>query len=375
MDKNFSFETIGSAARRTQRPVNPARIPSDVSFELEKSEGVRPSVAFMPHKYHPTVKKIHTVSNEDFGIAIPKGTIVSAVPVVSEGAYKAGFSVSGTAIADTTSGQLAVGIDNDSNVLYAGAEDPLYGYGKVLNAAVVANGGAIAQDAYHTYDYTDTERVKGDGTLITVSDRFTRAANIPLGIAHEDIYINREGQYLNASESSFMLFDSVLSDWLIAVPYVVSGGNYTVTCTANGAGVQTRSAAYTAMHGQGIACMVAPNKESVFALGNLVKSDLNGKFVPQASTAAAALTATPNAQTVGRIFAVDTKFPKDIEDTVQNYPLGHSGGTATYGLPLDLYRLVYYILTGSSIAVTYDNILTALNSGEMGIVWINLHVN
>lgn len=385
MDKNLNFETIGSSAKRTQRPINPDRIASDVSFELEKSEGVRPSVAFMPHRFCPTIKKIHTVSNEDFGIAIPKGTIVAGVPVVSKEAYEEGFvaPVSGTPTIEagaSASGQQVVGLDWEGNPLYANTDNPLYGYGKVINAAVIANGGELTKDTYSQYD-VDTARLKPDGSLVTTTDEFVRGANIPLGIAHQDIYINREGQYLNASESQFQLFDSVLADYLIAVPYVVSS-TYTVTCTVDGAGAQTQSAAYTAMYNQGIACMVAADVGDVFTLGNLVKSDPNGKFEPQFTEAEVEDDATyigsqsyPNLQSVGRIFAVDTKFPKDLIDIVQNYPNNTSGGTATYGVPYELYRLIYYVLTGSGTAITYTNIINAVNSGEFGIVYINLHVN
>jgi hypothetical protein len=387
MDKQFLFETTGSNTRRTQRPVNPDRIPSDVSFELEKSSGVRPSVAFMPHKYAPTIKKIHTVSNEDFAIAIPKGTIVSAIPVVNEAAYINGFANSGQLLANASSGDITVGIDNNSTTLFAGAQNPIHGYGKVINAAVIANGGVEVQDLYKDYDYTaGTRRIKQDGTYITNTDTFTRGANVPLGIAHEDIYINREGQFLNASESGFQLFDSILSDFLIAVPFVIDDttvdGTQVQMGVTQAGGVQTMEAGYAAMHAEGIACLIGADRNDVTSLGNLVASDLNGKFVPQwtnlncvGANPGAGITAVRNVQTVGTIFAVDTKFPKDIEDTTQNYPNNHAGGTNTYGIPLDLYRLMYYVYTGIGVTVNYDNLIEGINSGNWGIAWINLHVN
>jgi len=388
MEKNLNFETIGSSAKRTLRPINPDRIASDVSFELEKSEGVRPSVAFMPHRFSPSIKTIHTVTNEDFGIAIPKGTIVGGIPVVSKEAYIDGFEApgSGTPVIETTdtaSGQQVVGVDFEGNNIYASTDNPLFGYGKVINAAVIANGGDRTADLYTAYDVA-TERQLPDGSLVTITDSFVRGANIPLGIAHEDIYINREGQYLNASETAFQLFDSVLADYFIAVPYVVNGGavmSATVTNSVDAAGVQTMSAAYAAIYAQGIACLIAEDRGDVFTLGNAVMSDNNGKFIPQFTEVAIEAAGTyvgnlsTTLQTVGRIFAVDNKFPKDLIDTVQNYPYNHSGGTATYGLPLELYRLVYYVFTGAGIAITYDNIINAVNSGEFGIVYINLHVN
>lgn len=385
--ENLTFDLIGRSARRTQRPINPDRIASDVSFELEKSEGVRPSVAFMPHRFSPTIKTIHTVSNEDFGIAIPKGTIVGAIPVVSEEVYKNGFTapVSGTPVIESgtsASGEHVVGLDNDDDALYAGSDNPLYGYGKVLNAMVVANGGEIAKDTYSQYD-VDSNRLLPDGTAITISDTFKRGANIPLGYAHEDVYINREGQFLNASESKFQLFDAITADYFIAVPYVVSNGTYTpaVTTSADADGDQTQSDAYAAIYNNGVHCLIASALGDVFTIGNAVKSDLNGKFKPQ-FTETGIEASDPigsgqylNLQTVGKIFAVDTKFPKDLENTVQTYPNNTSGGTAIWGLPFDLYRLIYYVFTANGTTINYTNVFNALHSGDFGLVYINIHTN
>jgi len=447
MDKNLNFGKFGQNTVLPQRPISPHRIPSDISFEFEKSEGVRPSVAYMPHRYAPTIKVIQTKSGEKVGIAIPKGTIVSAIPVLNDNSYAAGYP--GNATVANSSGEHALGINIKGDVMLASVDQPLSGYGKVQNAAVIANGGTDVADQYNQYD-VETARVKLDGSLITTDDYFLRRANIPVGVAQEDIYINREGQYLNASESSFMLFDALLSDWLVAVPFVVNGGTNSGAVTAsvstfagttlasavtagatsidvadatgidvgykielnNGAGTsevvtvsavagntltisatanaynagdavnpsdpvygqKVMSPGYAAIYNNGITCLIANSANDIMTLGNYVASNIDGKYVPQFD-AASSLTAQPTAQTVGKIISVDNKITKDIEDTVQTYPYNHAGGTSTYGIPMDLYRLMAAVMSANGVPVDYDHLADGINRLDFGYVWINLHVN
>jgi hypothetical protein len=96
------------------------------------------------------------------------------------------------------------------------------------------------------------------------------------------------------------------------------------------------------------------------------------------AAAAQALADSKTSQTVGKLIAIDNKFPKDMEDLVQMYNQSAAGGTATYGLPSQLFAFVYSILkygVNGGTAPTFNQIVAAVDSGDMGMARINLHVS
>jgi len=180
----------------------------------------------------------------------------------------------------------------------------------------------------------------------------------------------------------------VLTDWFVEVPYVIVGGKVGIAYT--GVDPQFTSADYAnQVKWRDINkqyTYLTVEAADTFRNGLLVMSDGIGnyKLQPAASFASgviggAAASAYNNIvtnQTVGKILAIDNRWPKDMLEDVQTYPRSGMPGTQTAGMPKFLFDFVYdSIRIGVGSAPTVEEIYDAIRGGSFGVVRIQLHVS
>jgi hypothetical protein len=108
--------------------------------------------------------------------------------------------------------------------------------------------------------------------------------------------------------------------------------------------------------------------------GQLVQSDMYGKFIPQAGASAAIGTAA-TAQTVGKLILTDSRYPKDMMEIVDTYPDSQMPGTETGGLPSALFQFVRDIRFGIEGAYpTISSIVDHVQAGYYGLARIHLNI-
>jgi len=351
---------------------------SAVRGMFEISEGQRPAEVFYPYKYQ-RVRMIDTELED--GIVIPKGSIVSAY------SFKEPTTATSPIPPPASGGVVYVGEDAISGGSWSTSIDAgYYGYSEhVAGLLILANGGGDVATSHICERYTANDvtvgTMKTDGTLAALNDNApARAANYPIGVASSDIYQDIRGKYLNYDN-----FDKwgILCDWYIEVPYydstihtsiygrtsANSGYNQEATAVTDNyyAVVDTHVFLYD-YHDGSVAYPIRP--------GAMVKSDKFGKY----RTQRVAITTDLDdeyltGQTVGRIIALDNRFPKDQTDVVDTYPGSRMPGTETGGLPAHLFNFVRDWLTNHlGSTPTISQITTAVRSGAFGVARIQLHV-
>jgi len=358
-----------------QKNIDSTFLYDDVTWGFEHSEGDRPADPFLPERFSPTVRTIKKISLQQKGVVIPRGTILSAKPVMNQDFYwrttDNNFVVPGSG--ETLSGEVALGIGFDGSVLSSDIDDMVGGYDNIRLAGIIANGGITGgvNDTYHQHD-VDRGRVDVDGTLVTTSTAFLRPANIPIGITTEDTYIWDQGNKLNFNEISWNPFRSYQTDFMVEMPYCADQTTYDMAATASG-GTRTQGAAYTAVRALGMPFLTCPTLADMI-VGNFVSSNIDGKFTTQYA-AAAAMTGAKTVQTVGKLNSFTNKFPEDLEGLVETFHTTQTGGTATFGLKYNLFVFMNAILTSvKGSTPVYADYKDALDSGKFGMARVNLHV-
>jgi len=345
------------------RPDKYAESPLAQRARFEVSEGIRPAEYFAAYKYLPVQQK--DITTEDF-VVIPKGRILGGLSVYDidpEGGIK---------------GPL------DSGILY-GFEDQVgggtgsysqdmsyFGYDEYISTLLVpANGGAVSELYYTALD-VEAGTYKADGTYATVGDSVTIPENRPIGVAFHDWYQDIRGKYLNYR----MWPDGghVLTDWYIEVPYVVmQGSGVAFRATQNDPTLRSEFESVAKVFSY-----LSINTNEIDAgapIGMYVKSDLIGNYMPQAG---GAVDTQKTDQTVGKILALDTRFPKSGLEDVQTYPGSRMPGTQTAGLPSFLFEFVVACensVAGGQNDVTIEDVLGLVQSGKYGVARIQLLVS
>jgi len=346
-------------------------ITSDIFWGFETSPGDRPAEPIMPNRYAPVVRQIRNVSLFEKGIVIPSGSILSALPVMNGQYYLSAtpvlFDSLGAASGSISSGNIALGIGYNTLVNQVSMEDMVEGYDRIRLIGTIANGGEDVSDPYTQYD-VDRQRVGANGALVTTSDTFARGKNIPIGFTTEDLYIFDDGNKLNFTELKWNKFSSFATDYLVEMPYYAGSTAFHDGSTFGG-GSGSATANYLAAKALGLPFFWAPSLADMI-VGNFVQSDRNGKWRAQFA-AANAYTASKTVQTVGKVISFTNKFPGDLQGYVETYKTTRTGGTATYGLPYILYVFMTTVLGSTD----YTTIKNALNSGEFGMVRINVHTS
>jgi hypothetical protein len=392
-----SLNFVGSTnavENRLQKALPAEFLYSDIQYRFEVSEGSRPAEPFIANRYAPVLREIRTEGRFHKGIVIPKGTILSALPIFSTETYQtvaAPFGLGG-ASGSVASGELALGIGYDATLNAGDMNDMIEGYDILRLAGMIANGGTLVKDPYTTYD-TSRARVGTNGALVSTSDTFTRPANIPIGFVTTDIYLFDTGAKLNFTEGVFQRFSSFSTEYFVEMPYIAPTGSNSLTTykmnNTESSGTQTMGTAYAALRTIGIPFLTATEFEDLLP-GTFISPDLNGKYKVQ-NTGSGALTANRTAQTIGRLISVTNKFPQDMEGMVetysaihgvnrellgtgQNLPVSKVGGTATYGLDYILFVFAWTVLyhTLNGVAPTYAQIKDLMNSGAVGIARVNI---
>ncbi|MGD9697435.1 hypothetical protein [Acinetobacter sp.] len=295
-------------------------------------------------------------------------------------------------------GEIPVGVVSQldgTTPLYIGSDDSYYGYTRDIAGLVVPANGGTSRTI--TYDANDTAALvpnASTGAAVSVNGTYLLPANAPIGIAMYDIYQDIRGSFLN-----YELWKSygVLAEQHIKLPFVdfgllrllapdvkfvefVSGSKsgYKVGAATMDA---TKDAGYVAAENKYSFVYFDSDQNNVAGVsGQLFRSDLFGNWVPAGSAAAnsasISLDAAKTAQTIGRMLFVDTRFPKDLLETVETMYGQRVAGTGTEGLPENLYDFIISVLTaGGYVFGTVDPAKVAkefVQNGVFGYAHIQL---
>jgi hypothetical protein len=93
--------------------------------------------------------------------------------------------------------------------------------------------------------------------------------------------------------------------------------------------------------------------------------------VPEGTAATTAATA----QTICKLVLTDSRFPKDMLDTVDTYAGSRTAGTDTAGAPGFLFEFIrdaYYGINGSYPSAS--TVMTAIQAGQYGMARIQLNI-
>lgn len=342
--------------RQSLRPIADLSLNRTIG-EIDVSESNYPALPCYPHKYLP-VNVIDNVSDE--GIVLVKGTIVS---LITNQTQLLSASPSGMPV-PTTSGTVPTGDDASTATvgdwITENIDDSFFGYEQsIISLLVPANGGTAAEVRYSTLDDTI-----GAYTASTLPAMYI-GANMPAGIVYQDVYQDIRGLNLN-----YQMHDTVgiACRGFITVPFVdtnqITFGSSADTQTAT---LDTASCYYSTYRKYAFFYFDGSNNGG--SSGQVLKSDLLGKFVPEGTSTSTAITA----QSVGLLKACDSRFPKDLVGTVQTYPGSQVTGTDTGGVPSMLYHFAKDVLTVSlGSTPTNAQILDAIQHGKLGLARIAL---
>lgn len=378
---SFNLGTIQSQDVRT-RPSKYAQS-SLRNWRFEQSEGVRPAEYFGVYKYLPVA--FQDVNTEDW-VVIPKGRIVSALT-----GYDTTYA---SGLIPQNSGWLNVGNSGDYMGTGTGAniqvkmDTSSFGYDEHICALLVpANGGSGTVNMYYSSDdvTAGTKTSAVAGTLATASGAFSMAANIPIGVAFSDIYQDIRGKYLNyrMHEDGY----HVLTDWYVEVPFV----NKVSTGDAANFAIPTNNSVNTfgqwrELNKQFTYLSFDSSATTSYSVkpGALICPDILGNYVIQSLPSYTVSGVTPwvttqipaTCQTVGKLVALDSRFPKDDLEDVLTYPRSGMPGSQTGGIIKNLFDFVYYtLLIGNGTAPTIEQIYNGIRSGVFGLARIQLHVS
>lgn len=386
---SFNLGTIQKQDTRN-RPSKYAQ--SDLrNWRFEQSEGIRPAEYFGVYKYLPVA--FQDVNTEDW-VVIPKGRIVSAI-----GAFD---SSPGSGIAHPiNSGNITIGNSGDymgtgtGAVIDVSIDKSIFGYEEhICGLLVPANGGSGTVNMYYSADDVTAGTKILTGTAAAASGAFALPANIPIGVAMTDMYQDIRGKYLNYRMHPDGY--NILTDWYVEVPFVdYKGGgdaedfSLPVNNSVNTFGrwrALNKQFTYLSFDSvSGVASVTA---------GALVCPDILGNYALQAAptftstlvgnsgTISTVFANTGShlrvqtAQTVGKLIALDTRFPKDSLEDVLTYPRSGMPGSQTAGMIKNLFDFVYYtLLIGNGTAPTIEAIYNGIRSGVFGLARIQLSVS
>lgn len=350
---------------------------SKLRGHVERSEGERLSDPFYPYKCLP-VMFIDTETQD--GVVLPKGTIVSLLT------NETVVAVTPSGIPPISSSGIIPGFDDattaSTTIQTFNIDSSFFGYDdSVAGLLVPANGGIVSRIPYSADDAT-MGTFTCSGLVVTaamgadpVYNYCTVDANMPVGIVMMDVYQDIRGKYLN-----YQMWDiwGVLCDYYIEVPYVDINE---FTYFASGL-VDAQDDHITNLSTTTCAGYLATWKKHAFfyfdgsstrsaQAGQLVESDLYGKFIPQGT----AVTTSATAQTIGKLILTDARYPKDMLELVDTYPGSRMPGTETGGLPSQLFeffRDAYMGIYGSY--PTIEQAVNTVQAGTFGIARIQLNI-
>ena len=385
-NERLSF-TLGNIQKQDTR-VRPSKYAQSAlrNWRFEQSEGVRPAEYMGVYRNLPVA--FQDVNTQDWCV-IPKGRIVSAV-----GAFNA-TPVSGI-VHPASSGKITIGNAGDYMGTGTGAkievniDSSFFGYDNhIVNLLVPANGGSGIFNWFYSADDVTAETKTTAGVTATASGAWAMPANIPIGVAFEDIYQDIKGKYLNyrMHEDGY----HVLTDWFVEVPFVDIGNSYlgTLSGIIPVNGNAANSAIWRNVHKNFTNLVIDTNANTVVP-GIHLKSDGIGNYVQETAATPAGTTASGGiftgtaptaylcprtAQTVGKLIALDTRYPKDYLENVLTYPRSGMPGNQTAGLIKNLFDFAYYTISAVGTAPTIEQINDYVQRGVFGMARIQLLVS
>lgn len=358
----------------------PLRMP--LTWQLLRNPNPLSPESVFPARFLP-VTSIDT--NVEDGVVIPMGVVTSLKPVFPTSVYVAAGADAELGI--SASGSMVVGKNAYGTDISYSVEDQQNAYGDYQTAVlVISNGGNAVQDQYNDLD-VQLSTVKANGSLAAAGDTYARSANIPFGVTTSPVYQDYRGRYLNSDGTKLQL-DAPYRHGYMWVPFVIddASNSFKFAKLTNAGGVQSIHGVNKADHAGYIACLpkcgflwlgdrdgVADNAvDEAFVSGELLTSDYNGRFVPQSATNADALTGAKNAQTIGRIVTLDSKWPKSLRGLEDTYPGSGMTGTDTAGIDKFIYEFVEGILKAAGKSYARTDVLNAIKSGRFGMASIEV---
>jgi hypothetical protein len=371
MKMNFSAET---ARKQPMRTAPSKYLTSRLRPNVERSDGIALSEAFYPARCLPVMWQ--DVETEEW-VVLTKGTIVSLLTkeIGASGMVNVSSSGSIPVFDDATTAA--------ADVVTANIDSSYWGYPEAIAGLLTpANGGAISEIPYSTNDVTAGTFCPGAHVMTTarlndpIQNFYSVAANMPIGIVYQDVYQDIRGKSLNYETFSIW---GVLCDKYIEVPFVdyykasnfVSGFVDSYEDKINNMSTTT-CAGYINVWKKYPFFYFSSNAGPIGAYpGQLIKSDLYGKFMPQGT----AVTTAATAQTIGKLVLTDSRFPKDMLEAVDTYYDSRMPGTQTAGAPGFLFEFIrdaYYGANG-----TYPDastVMSRIQSGDYGVARIQLNI-
>jgi len=335
------------------------------SWRFEQGEGIRPPEYYGVYKYLPV--GFQDVNTQDY-VVIPKGRIVSALSCEDT-------TVSGIIGYPSSSGSIYTGFaapEAGGAAITSKVDNAFFGYEQHITGLLVPANGGTTCSGFYTADDVAAKTITNQGEYAAASGAFVLPANAPIGVAFHDWYQDIRGKYLNYR----MHPDGghVLTDWCVEVPYIK------VASTGEMSGVTPKfvnnsyASAVTYREINKIFTYLSVASTDVFKNGVFVTSDLIGNYAIQGE--ADALSQNKTVQTVGKVIAIDNRWPKDMLHEVATYPRSGMPGTQTAGLPKMLFDFIYYtVLAGVGTAPTVEEIYNYARSGTFGLVRIQLLVS
>jgi len=358
--------TLPQNIHNTQKmPVRPSPDKYRQSLVAERgrftvSEGVIPAEYFQVYRYLPVLDLDITI--QDY-LVIPKGRVVAAIS--SEDATPAGGMVT-----PSGAGSIYTFTNAITNAITSvGIDTSYFGYDENISCLLVpCNGGSALTSGYYTTADVTNGNISSGGALVAAGDTFALPANAPVGVAFHDWYQDIRGRNLNYRQ--WADGGHVLCDFYIEVPYVkvnAGVGDPVVTNASYATYLDKWSV------NKKFTYLAVNDGTDVFQPGVFVASDLIGNYKIQG--AGSSLTQNQTTQTVGRIVAIDNRFPKAGLEDVETYPGSGMPGTQTAGIPKFLFDFVVACrkLNGGSTP-TIEDVYNLVRAGYYGVARIQLMV-
>ncbi len=250
----------------------------------------------------------------------------------------------------------------DGDVRETSIDSGYWGYqSSVISLLVPANGGDES-----SHEYTSLDDEFGAWTESTDSD-LVLGANLPAGVVYHDVYMDIRGAELNYELQDVV---GVAHEGFMDIPFVDTEKVSNFGDDEN-IGTDPANKGYDAVYKK-YAFYAFDSNANEGKSGQFLKSDRFGRFVNEYDNGSLATDRT--VQTVGRILATDSRFPKSLEDEIQTYPGLKTPSSQTKGLPTDLYLFVEDVLKATDQNYAPSDVLNAVQSGAFGYARIKLDV-
>ena len=348
------------------------------NWAFEQSEGIRPAEYYAPYKYLPA--QLQDVNTEDY-IVLPKGRIVSALSTEDS------TPLSGI-VYPTSSGSILIGYpaaEYGTSRITVSIDNSFFGYSEWINGLLVPCNGGTDYSGYYTSTDVDADTLATSG-YAQASGAFNLPANAPIGVVYHDWYQDIRGKWLNYTIHPDG--GHVLTDWYIEVPYIKTHGQ---GGALNAVRPQYQNATYS-----NLTTYFNVNKQftyldigsgETFRNGLFVQSDLIGNYKMQAApslldgsglavTGYTVYNQPKTTQTVGKILAIDNRFPKGSLEDVLTYPRSGMPGSQTAGMAKVLFDFAYQcVYLGTGTAPSIQEIYNYIRQGKFGMARIQLLIS